>query len=300
MTHAATLSHEERGGAAGLSTASGTAHDAGDPRYAGVVIDLDGVCYRGSEPIAGSQQAVTRLRRAGIAVMFATNNATRTPEQAAEKLTALGFDAAPQEIVTSALAAADMIAPQTRCLVVGAHGLRAALQARGCVLVDDPAQAEAVVTGLDREIDYDKLTRGTRALLAGARFVASNADGSFPDVDGISPGAGAIMAALETASGVKPEVAGKPQPALFNSAAARLPAGPLLMIGDRLDTDISGAAALGWDTGLVLTGVADAAAAVRADPAPTWIADDLAMLVDEVLAGRGRAASTALTAPGQP
>ena len=262
------------------------------PPYAGVVVDLDGVCYRGSTPIAGSREAVAALREAGVAIVFATNNATRTPEDAAEKLVALGFEATPEQIVTSALAAADMIAPQTRCLVVGAHGLRAALQARGCELVDDPDQAEVVVTGLDRDFNYDKLARATRALVAGARFVASNADGSFPDVDGILPGAGAISAALEKASGVAPEVAGKPQPALFNSAAARLPDGPLLMIGDRIDTDIYGAAALGWDTALVLTGVSDAAAAARADPAPTWIADDLATLVREMLADHGRVAST--------
>jgi HAD superfamily hydrolase (TIGR01450 family) len=168
------------------------------------------------------------------------------------------------------------------------------------VLVDDPDQAEVVVTGLDREFNYDKLTRATRALLAGARFLASNTDGSFPDVDGIVPGAGAISAALEKASGVTPEVAGKPQPALFNSAAARLPDGPLLMIGDRVDTDIHGAAALGWDTALVLTGVSDAAAAASADPAPTWIADDLAMLVDDMLDDRGRAAPSAVSGPVQP
>jgi 4-nitrophenyl phosphatase len=252
-------------------------------RYAGVVIDLDGVCYRGAEPIAGSTEAVARLRRAGVGLAFATNNATRTRQQAAEKLVALGFDATPEEIVTSAVAAADLIAPGTRCLVLGAHGLRAAIRERGCVLVDDPAQAQVVVTGLDRSINYDQLTRGTRALLGGARFVASNADGTYPDVDGMSPGAGVVMAALEKASGVRAEVAGKPEPALFQAAAARLPDGPLLMIGDRVETDVHGAAALGWDTGLVLTGVTDADAAARADPAPTYIAADLASLVDIIL-----------------
>jgi HAD superfamily hydrolase (TIGR01450 family) len=258
------------------------------PRYAGVVVDLDGVCYRGPQPIPGSREAIADLRAAGIGVVFATNNATHTPEQAAAKLNALGFEASAEQVVTSAVAAADMIEPGTRCLVVGAEGLRDALRARGCVLVDDPAQAQAVVTGLDREITYDKLLRGTRALLAGARFVASNADFSFPDVDGISPGAGMIMAALEATSGVKAEIAGKPKPALFQSAASRLPAGPLLMIGDRLETDIYGAAAMGWDTALVLTGVTDAAAAARADPAPTWIAADLATLVRDILANHGR------------
>jgi HAD superfamily hydrolase (TIGR01450 family) len=276
MTHAAD---------AGFSSAGGI---SSAPRYAGVVLDLDGVCYRGPVPVAGSREAVADLRQAGIGVVFATNNATRTPEQAADKLNRLGFDATPDQIVTSAVAAAAMIEPGTRCLVVGADGLRDALRARGCVLVDDPAQAQAVVTGLDREVTYDKLLRATRALLAGARFVASNADGSFPDVDGISPGAGMIMAALETSSGVRAEIAGKPKPALFQSAASRLPDGALLMIGDRLETDIYGAAALGWDTALVLTGVTDAATAARADPAPTWIAADLATLVRDILANRAR------------
>jgi HAD superfamily hydrolase (TIGR01450 family) len=243
-------------------------------------------------PIAGSREAIAALRQAGIGVVFATNNATRTPEQAAGKLNDLGFDATAEQVVTSAVAAADMIAPGTRCLVVGADGLRDALHARGCVLVDDPAQAQAVVTGLDRDVTYDKLLRATRALLAGARFVASNADGTFPDVDGISPGAGMIMAALEATSGVRAEIAGKPEPALFESAAARLPDGPLLMVGDRLETDVYGAAALGWDTALVLTGVTDAATAAQADPAPTWIAADLATLVREILTDRERTLTT--------
>jgi 4-nitrophenyl phosphatase len=255
---------------------------AGTRHYSGVVIDLDGVCYRGDTAVPGSRDAVARLRAAGVAVVFATNNATRTRAQAAEKLIRLGFPAEPKEIVTSAVAAADLIAPGTRCMVIGAHGLREAVRDRGCVLVDDPATTEVVVTGLDRQITYEMLTRGTRALLAGARFVASNADPSFPDVDGISPGAGAIMAALETASGVRAEVAGKPRPALFEAAAARLPHGRLLMIGDRVETDIHGAAALGWDTGLVLTGVTDADAARRAAPPPTYVAGDLATLVRDV------------------
>lgn len=251
-------------------------------RYAGVVIDLDGVCYRGSDPIPGSCEAVERLRAAGVGVAFATNNATRTPEQAADKLRSMGFEVDRNEIVTSAVAAADLVEPGTRCMVIGMEGLREAVRARGCELVDDPDRAEVVLTGLDRELTYDKLVRGTRALLAGARFIASNADHSFPAADGISPGAGAIMVALETASGRRAEVAGKPQAALFTSAAARLPDGDLLMIGDKIETDIAGAAALGWDTALVLTGVTDRDALDGADPSPTWIAEDLATLVDDL------------------
>lgn len=256
--------------------------------YAGVVVDLDGVCYRGDTAIAGSADAVVRLRDAGVGVAFATNNATRTQQQGAEKLRALGFAAEPDDIVTSAVAAADLITQGSRCLVVGMEGLRAAVVARECHVVAGPDDVDVVVTGLDVDITYDTLRRATRALLAGARFVASNADASFPAVDGISPGAGALLAALECASDRTAELAGKPRPALFESAAARLPAGPVLMVGDRLETDIAGAAALGWDTALVLTGVSDAAQARAVDSYPTYIAEDLADLVDRLLDGTVR------------
>lgn len=257
--------------------------DGHRPRYAGVVIDLDGVCYRENDPIPGSCTAVERLRNAGVGVAFATNNATLTPAETADKLRALGFEVDDDEVVTSAVAAANMIEPGTRCLVIGMDGLRTALRSRGCELVDDPFDAEVVVVGLDTEMTYDTLVRGTRALLAGARFVASNADHSFPAADGISPGAGAVVAALATASRRTPELAGKPNPALYETAAAVLPDGELLMIGDKIETDIAGAAALGWDTALVLTGVSERSELDGADPAPTWVADDLATLVRDLL-----------------
>lgn len=255
--------------------------------YAGVVIDLDGVCYRDDEPVPGSCEAVTALRDAGLAIAFATNNATRTPGQTAEKLRDMGYEVDDGQIVTSAVAAAELVEPGTRCLVIGMEGLREAVRARGCEVVDDPSAAEVVITGLDKELTYDKLVAGTRALLAGARFIASNADHSFPAADGISPGAGVVVAALETASRRTAEVAGKPNAALYEAAAGKLPVGDLLMVGDKLETDIYGAAALGWDTALVLTGVSDRSDLDHADPAPTWVAEDLADLADQMLHGRG-------------
>lgn len=251
-------------------------------RYAGLVLDLDGVVVRGGQAIPGAAGAIAALRAAGVGVAFATNNATRTPTQVAALLGRAGVPATPAEVVTSALAAADLLEPGTRCLVVGMDGLREALAARGCVEVRDPGLTDAVVAGLDQALTYDALRRATLALRAGARFVASNTDRTYPGPDGLEPGAGAIVAALVTASDRRPEVAGKPHAPLYRTAAACLPDGALLMVGDRLDTDIDGAAALGWDTALVLTGVATPAEAAAARPRPTYVTASLAALVEQL------------------
>lgn len=248
------------------------------PRYAGVVFDLDGVLVRGTSPIPDAAAAVDALRAAGVGVAFATNNAMRTPEQVAAVLEGAGVGADPAEVVTSPMAAARWLEPGTRCLVVGMEGLEAALDARGCERVTAPEQAEAVVIGLDTNLTYDDLRRGTAALAAGARFLATNVDPTLPTADGYWPGAGAIVAALATATGRTPEVAGKPNAPLFEAAAAVLPDGPLLMVGDRLDTDIGGAAALGWDTALVLTGVATRADLEASEVRPTHVVETLAEL----------------------
>jgi glycerol 3-phosphatase-2 len=252
-------------------------------RYAGLVLDLDGVVVTGEDAIPGAPDAVRALRDAGYGLIFATNNATRTPEQVAVVLDAAGIPAKPDEVVTSAMAVADLVDEGTPCLVIGMDGLRTALADRGAVEVREPSAASAVVVGLDRDMTYDDLRRATHALRAGARFLAANTDRTFPTPTGLEPGAGAIVAALVAASDRKPEVAGKPHPPLFRSAAAKLPPGPLLMVGDRLDTDIGGAAALGWDTALVLTGVTSAEEAAAAQPRPTYVADSLAELVRELL-----------------
>lgn len=248
-------------------------------QYAGVVLDIDGVLTRGSEPIPGACEAVKAVRAAGVGVAFATNNAARTPEQIVEMLAGAGIEAAPAEIVTSALAAAQLLEPGTRCLVIGMDGVRRALADHGCAEVREPAEAQAVVVGFDRNLVWDDLRRATLALRAGARFLATNADATFPSPEGLWPGNGAIVSALTTASDRTPQFAGKPHPPLYQAAAAVLPPGRLLMIGDRVDTDIAGAAALGWDTVLVLTGVTAADKARVARPAPTHIVESLSALV---------------------
>lgn len=253
-------------------------------RYAGIVLDLDGVCYRGSEAVPGAAEAVAALRDRGLGLVFATNNARRTPAAVAAKLTRLGFPAEPDEVVTSSVAAAAHIAPGTRCYVIGMDGLREPLTDRGAVLTDDYRTADAVVVGIDLELTWRDLRAATLALGRGARFVGTNADATFPDPEGLVPGNGATLAALETASGRAPEVIGKPASPLFDAARARLPAGPVLMVGDRVDTDVAGAAALGWDSALVLTGVASADDAASADPGPTYVLDDLGGLVADAAA----------------
>jgi len=248
----------------------------------GVVLDVDGVLVRGTVAIRGAAEALDRIRSAGAAIAVATNNATRTPQEVARVLGEAGLRVSPDEVVTSSQAAATLLEPGTRCLVIGMEGLRSALEERGCVLVREPADAEAVVVGLDTGLVWDDLRRATAALRVGADFIATNGDLTFPSPEGLVPGNGAIVAALVAASEREPVYAGKPAAPMLRAAAARLGGGRPLMVGDRLETDIAGAAALGWPTALVLTGVSTAAEAERFSPAPTVVADSLSALVDRL------------------
>jgi glycerol-1-phosphatase len=247
-------------------------------RYVGVLLDLDGVCYRGTEPIPGAADAIDRLRAAGVGIRFVTNNSTRTPEAAADHLGAVGITAPAHEIVTSPQAAADLLDPGTRCLVIGMAGVRAALTDRGCALSDDPHDVDALVVGMDTDLTWGKLCAATIALDRGVRFIGTNGDVSFPSSEGLWPGNGAVLAALTAATGRMPVVAGKPHPPLLQRAAHSLPEGPVLMIGDRIDTDIVGAQALGWDTLLVLSGISTATEARAMARPPTWLAHSLAAI----------------------
>lgn len=245
-------------------------------RYVGIVLDLDGVCALGDTPIPGAGAAVERLRAAGLQVRFVTNNSTRTPARVIEHLAGVDIDATPDEVITSPLATAKLLSPGTRCLVIGMEGLRTALEDRGCVLTPGTGDVEAVVVGMDTDLTWAKLCAATTALDRGARFIGTNADVSFPQADGLWPGNGAVLAALTAATGREPEVAGKPHPPLLEQAAHSLPHGPLLMVGDRIDTDIAGADALGWDTLLVLSGITDAAGAATARTRPTFVIESIA------------------------
>ncbi len=250
--------------------------------YDAFLFDLDGVLYRGDEPIAQAAETVTALRERGKRLAFVTNNAARTPEAVRDHLATAGVQATVEEIETSALTTASALATRgiSSALIVGEDGLRTALTDAGIVptAVDD--HPEAVVVGWDRGITYESLTAASVAIQRGASFFASNDDPSYPAPDGLTwPGAGAIVAAIAVASGSQPEVFGKPNPPILHAALARAGGGRPLVIGDRVSTDIEGARRVGWDAALVLTGISTRedlrASGVRA----TYVLEDLSGLL---------------------
>jgi glycerol 3-phosphatase-2 len=249
-----------------------------DP-YDAILLDLDGVLYRWPEPIPGSSEAVERLRAAGKGVAFVTNNSSRTPEQVVERLASVGVRAEPGEIVTSALATAALLQERgvASAFVIGEVGLRTALVAAGVRLVARGDHgAEAVVIGFDRGVDYAKLRDASVLVEAGASLIASNPDPSFPAPDGEAwPGAGALLAAVETTTGIRAEVVGKPEAPLLRQALDQAGGGRPLLVGDRLDTDIAGAVRLGWDSALVLTGSSRTGDVAGSPWTPTFVVEAL-------------------------
>jgi 4-nitrophenyl phosphatase len=226
-----------------------------------LIIDMDGVLYRGSEAIPGTDSFVRFLRERGISFVLATNNSTRTPRQYVDKLAAMGVTVHCSEVLTSAQATAGYLAgiapPGTRVFVVGQDGLWAALSEVGFDLVED--EAEYVVVGMDFAVGYERLAQATLLIRAGARFVGTNPDRTFPSERGIVPGAGALLAFLEAATDVTPTVIGKPGTTMMEQSLIRMGAQPdtTAMLGDRLETDILAGQRAGLVTLLVLSGVTD-------------------------------------------
>ena len=246
------------------------------------LFDLDGVLYRGADPIPGAPEAVAALREAARGIAFVTNNSARTPAAVAERLVAAGVEASPEEVVTSAGATAELLAGRgcRSAFVIGEEGIRRALADAGVELRDgEPERVDAVVVGWDRGADYAKLRMASVLVERGAAFVGTNGDASWPAPDGtLWPGAGALLAAVATTTGAKPEIVGKPNAPLFHAAHARAGGGRPLVVGDRLDTDVAGAATLGWDSLLVLTGITRREDLEHAAVRPTYVADDLSIL----------------------
>ncbi len=275
------------------------------------LLDLDGVVYLGGDAVPGAAAALAGARRDGMRLAFVTNNASRSPSAIAAQLARLGVPATAADVVTSAQAAARLIAGRlpagSAVLVVGGTGLRLALRERGLRPVSTAAEKPgAVVQGYAPGIDYAQLAEGALAVAAGAWFVAANADATLPTDRGLQPGNGSLVQVLVTATGVQPVVAGKPQRPLHAEALARTGARRPLVVGDRLDTDIEGAVNGGADSLLVLTGVSRPADVVAATSRqrPTYLAADLAALTEpqpEVTASGGQfrcGGWTARAAPG--
>jgi glycerol-1-phosphatase len=258
-----------------------------DTAYDVALLDLDGVVYLGGTPIPGAAEALRKADAAGMRLAYVTNNAFRTPAAIAALLTSFGVPATQEDVVTSAQAAARLLAerlpPGAPVLVIGGSGLRVALRERGLRPVSTAAdRPQAVVQGYSPDISYSMLAEGGLAVAAGALFVASNGDRTLPSRRGRQPGNGSLLQVIATATGVRPLVAGKPEPPLHRESVLRTGAKNPLVVGDRLDTDIEAAHRVGADSLLVLTGVTGPAEAVLAPPSqrPTYLAEDLAGLLE--------------------
>ncbi|MGQ9734068.1 MAG: HAD-IIA family hydrolase, partial [Candidatus Bipolaricaulia bacterium] len=249
--------------------------------YRAFLIDLDGVLIRGSLPLPGAAEALERLRELGGKVLIFSNNSTRSRRAFAQRLQGLGFAIESEEVVNSAYILGQRLlelSGPSRAFMIGEEGLKEELELAGHHLVG-PEEADFLVVGMDRQLTYEKLRQALRALRRGARFLAANADPTFPTPEGEVPGAGAIVGAI-TGMGFPPEeVVGKPSPIAFRvalQAAGVSNARNCLVIGDRLETDILGAREAGLDSALVLTGVTSREELERSPIRPTWVAASLA------------------------
>ncbi len=232
----------------------------------GLIFDMDGVLYRGSEPVEGAGELIRLLRGRRIPFIFLTNNSTKDPSMYREKLLSMGIDVSEERIVTSGLATRIYMEKHFepgKILVIGGDGLLREMERLGwgVVGVEEARNGEwkdvkYVVVGLDPELTYEKLKYATLAIRNGARFIGTNPDTTYPAEDGLHPGAGAITAALKASTDVEPLIIGKPNEPAYEVAREKLDGvDEIWMVGDRLDTDIAFAKRFGMKAIMVLTGV---------------------------------------------
>lgn len=251
-----------------------------------LVLDMDGVLYRGDGAIPGAAETIGVIRERGLGVVFCTNNSSRTPSQYVAKLSGIGIGASEEEIVTSATVTASVLRERglggSRAIVIGRDGIRDALERAGVEIDDDRQRdsADVVVVAWDIGFGFHDVRRASTAARNGAVFVATNSDATFPHQNDLWPGAGSILAAVETAAGRRAEVMGKPHRPMMEEARNRLGrAQRVAMVGDRPETDLLGAVEMGWRTVLVLSGVASSADGV--EPVPDVVIDSIADLIDQ-------------------
>jgi 4-nitrophenyl phosphatase len=247
-----------------------------------LIIDMDGVLYRGDEAIPGLKEFFAFLRERPIHFILATNNSTRTAQQYVDKLARMGVEVALWEILTSSQATAmylETLAPVgTRVYVIGEEGLETAMREKGYIVSGDGA--EFVVVGMDRRLTYEKLKVAALLIRGGARFIGSNPDTTLPTEEGFIPGAGAMLAALETSTGVAPTIIGKPERPLFELALAKLGSSQedTAIVGDRLETDVLGGHNAGLTAILVLSGAATRQDVDSATVKPDLVFEDISHL----------------------
>jgi glycerol-1-phosphatase len=255
-------------------------------RYDQLILDLDGCVWVGEEPVEGSVEAIAALRAAGKRIAFATNNSWHPGEDHVARLWRLGVQASLADVVTVGGALQHLLAETLTgrtAFVIGSRALIRHVDEAGLRVLngsDRASRAEVVVIGGTDQVDYDALRNASLAVHRGADFLATARDPTLPTPDGPWPGTGALLAAVEIASGRQAEIVGKPQPRLIETALDRLGEGRTLMVGDRLDSDVKAARAAGVDAALVLSGDGSGATSVDDDaPKPVAIADNLAALV---------------------
>jgi 4-nitrophenyl phosphatase len=247
------------------------------------VLDLDGVVWLGSDPIPGAADAIARLRAAGEDVLFVTNASFRPVGEVEAQLADCGIDGRGR-VLTSAVMAVDLVDPGETVLVAAGPGVSEELQRRGAVVVTE-GEADAVMVGFHLDFTYDRMRAASLAVRNGARLLATNDDATYPTPEGLWPGGGAILASIERATGTDAVVAGKPYPPSVEHVHRRVGTTGI-MVGDRPDTDGRFARALGYDFGLVLSGVT-APADLPVEPQPDVIGVDLGALVEETLGADG-------------
>jgi 4-nitrophenyl phosphatase len=253
----------------------------------GLILDMDGVLWRDHDPIGDLISIFERIRSLNLKFILATNNSTRTIEEYHEKIFRFGVKLEDWQVINSAEATGIFLRDQypegVTCYVVGQPSLKQTLASYGVLVVDESHnQVKAVVASLDYALSYQKLKHASLLIQSGAKFIGTNPDVSVPAPEGMLPGSGTVVGALELASGKKAQMIGKPQPLLYQMALKRLSLHPeqTLAVGDRLETDIVGAQNAGIHTALVLSGASSREQAERHQPRPEIIIDDLSKLVE--------------------
>jgi len=253
-----------------------------------LILDMDGVIWKADAPIGDLPSIFKHIRERGLKYVFATNNSTGTSEQYAARLNGFGVEAEPWQVITSSQAVANAVAQKfprgTKVFMIGEDGLRLPLEREGfeIVSVENVPQAEVVVMGFDRGINFAKGSEATLLVRKGIPFYATNMDKTFPTPRGEIPGAGAWISVITTATGIQPIVAGKPFPFLMELSLEKLRTKKeeTLVVGDRLETDIAAGQAVGCPTALVLSGVSTKEQAKAWQPPPTIIPESLTNLVE--------------------